>query len=91
MNFYDKNILLIIHHGSLGGAERQGLGLGKILSEHYNCKIYLLLTFSRETTEEFENYAEECHIKEIFHFGQSYLEFRKEITYKNLKRLEVGS
>lgn len=88
MNFFDKNVLLIIHQGSLGGAERQGLGLGKILSENYNCQIYLMLTFSGETTKEFDDFAEQCHIKKTFHFGEPFLVLKQEFSIKNLKRLK---
>ncbi|MCG2419877.1 glycosyltransferase family 4 protein [Aequorivita sp. F47161] len=91
MNFNNKNILLIIHSGGLGGAERQGLSLGKVLTEKHGCNVYLLLTFSRETSEEFEQYARACHIKEIFFFGEPYIILRRELTYKNLKRLVWSS
>jgi len=88
LNFYNKNILLILHQGSLGGAERQGLGLGKILSDQYQCKVYILLTFSEETTEEFDNFVKECNVIRIFHFGEPYLVLRNEMSYKNFKRLK---
>lgn len=91
MDFYNKNILIIIHAGSLGGAERQGLSLAKILTEEYQCKVSLLLTFSRETSEEFNHYARSCHIQETFHFGEPYLVLKREWTYKNLKRLVWSS
>ena len=87
MDFHNKNILLILHQGSLGGAERQGLSLGKILAENHGCTIYLLLTFSAKVSEDFETYAKSCHVKKIFHFGAPYLVVRKEFSYKNLKRL----
>ena len=80
MDFYNKNILLILHAGVLGGAERQGLGLGKILSEHYNCKIYLLLTYSDKTSTELS--SKKCHIEKIFHFGEPYIVFGKNLILK---------
>lgn len=87
MDFHNKNIFIIIHQGSLGGAERQGLGISKILTEKYNCNVNLLLTSSGETSREFEDFAEECHIKNILYFDNPYLHFKKELTLINIKRL----
>ena len=47
-------MLLIMHYGSLGGAERQGLGLAKFLTEEYQCEMSLLLTFSDELQPDFK-------------------------------------
>ena len=46
MELKNKNILLIIHAGALGGAERQALGLAKYLNEACNCTVDLLFTVS---------------------------------------------
>jgi glycosyltransferase involved in cell wall biosynthesis len=88
MNLSNKRILLVIHKGALGGAERQALGLSKYLTEQRNCKVDLLLTFSNVTTKEFDQYAEKCSINNIFHFGSPYLILRREFTVKNLKRFK---
>jgi len=87
MDFHNKNILIIIHLGCLGGAERQGLGISKILTEKYNCKVNLLLTSSGDTSMEFGDFAEECHIKNILFVDNPYLLFKKELTFINIKRL----
>lgn len=87
MDFYNKKILLVIHQGNLGGAERQGLGISKILTEKYNCTVNVLLTFSAEITGEFEAFAKECHVQNILHFGDPYLLFKREFSYRNLQRL----
>ncbi|MAN60034.1 MAG: hypothetical protein CMC08_09395 [Flavobacteriaceae bacterium] len=86
VNFKEKRVLIILHTGILGGAERQGLGLCKILTEKYQCRVYLLLTFSDSTTREFDEFAEQCHVREIFFFGKPYLLFKRELSTKNLKR-----
>lgn len=91
MNFKNKNILLVLHAGVLGGAERQGLGLGKVLTEQYSCKVYLLLTHSEKVSSEFAAFVKECHIVEVFHYGEPYIVFKKEFTIKNLKRLVWSS
>lgn len=88
MNFSNKRILLVVHHGVLGGAERQALGLSKYLTEQRNCTVDLLLTFSDETTKEFDSYVKECSINKILYFGTPYLILRREFTFKNLKRLK---
>jgi hypothetical protein len=43
MDLYNKKILLVIHQGNLGGAERQGLGISKILTTKYNCTVNVLV------------------------------------------------
>lgn len=88
MNLSNKKILLVIHQGGLGGAERQALGLCKYLTEQRNCSVDLLLTFSGETTKEFDAYAKECAVNNVFYFGTPYLILRKEFSIKNLKRLK---
>lgn len=87
MNFKNKTILLIIHQGILGGAERQGLSMSKVLTLEYSCNVYLLLTYSGEMSKEFLEFAEECRVKEIFHFGEPYFLLKQEFTIRNLKRL----
>ena len=88
MDFQNKNILIILHQGSLGGAERQGLGISKILTEKYGCSVYLLLTFSSDKTQEFRDYEKDCKIVQTFHFGYPHLEFRNQLTIKNFKKLK---
>jgi glycosyltransferase involved in cell wall biosynthesis len=88
MDFYNKNILLIIHQGYLGGAERQGLGIAEILTRKYNCKVDVLLTFSGSMNSEFREFANACHVRNIFHFGTAYLYLPKGISLNNLKRLK---
>jgi glycosyltransferase involved in cell wall biosynthesis len=87
MNLSNKRILMVIHQGALGGAERQALGLSKYLTEQRNCKVDLLLTYSNETTNEFDRYAKDCSINNIYHFGSPYLLCKREFSYRNLKRL----
>jgi glycosyltransferase involved in cell wall biosynthesis len=86
VDFYNKNILIILHTGVLGGAERQGLGIAKILTEKYNCKVFLLLTFSGKMNDDFEEFARHCHIIKTLHFGSPYLVIKKELSLKNIKR-----
>ena len=43
MDLYNKKILLVIHQGILGGVERQGLGISKILTTKYNCTVNVLV------------------------------------------------
>lgn len=88
MDFHNKNILLIIHQGYLGGAERQGLGIAEILTTKYNCNVDVLLTFSGSVNSDFKEFAEKCQIRNIFHFGTAYLYLPKEFTINNLKRLK---
>lgn len=88
MILYGKKILLILHSGALGGAERQAMGLAKYLITDYGCKVDLLLTFSDETTAEFDAFAASCGINKILFFGTSYIYFSKEFSIKNLKRLK---
>ncbi|MEE3226118.1 MAG: hypothetical protein VX253_09385, partial [Bacteroidota bacterium] len=76
-----------MHYGSLGGAERQGLGLAKFLTEEYQCEVSLLLTFSDELQPDFKQFAKACHIRHIFHTHAPYLVCWKELSYRNLKRL----
>lgn len=86
MDYRGKNVLIIIHQGDLGGAERQGLGLSKVLTEKYSCEVNVLLTFSGEVSSNFEEFASECHVKNILFFEKPYLLCKKEFTFRNLKR-----
>ncbi|MEO2064641.1 MAG: glycosyltransferase [Christiangramia sp.] len=86
MDFYNKSILLVLHQGALGGAERQGLGLSRMLTEKYNCRVNLLLTYSEKTTVEFEKFSQECHIENIIFVERPYLICKYEISWMNLKR-----
>ncbi|KAF2510807.1 glycosyltransferase [Flavobacterium zhairuonense] len=88
MRLAGKRILLVLHQGALGGAERQALGLGKYLSKEYNCNVDLLLTFSSETTAEFDDYVKECGINNVLYFGPPYLILKKEFSILNIKRLK---
>lgn len=87
MDLYNKKILLVIHQGILGGAERQGLGISKILTTKYNCTVNVLLSHSSETTAEFEHFAKECQVQNILYFGDPYLLLKRDFSYKNLQRL----
>jgi glycosyltransferase involved in cell wall biosynthesis len=87
MDLHNKKILLVIHQGALGGAERQALGLSKYLTGERGCIVDLLLTFSNETTKEFDSYAKECAVNTIFHFGSPYLLCKRKFSYRNLQRL----
>lgn len=84
----NKNILLVIHQGCLGGAERQALGLGKYLSQQCSCNVDLLLTFSSQTTKEFDDYVKECGINNVLHFGTPYLNLKWDFSILNIKRLK---
>lgn len=86
MHFRNKTVLLIIHQAYLGGAERQALSTSKVLTEKYDCKVYLLLTYSSKVTQEFRDYANQCNIKKILFFGDPYFLVKREFTYRNLKR-----
>ena len=37
MRLENKNLLIILDYGALGGAQRQALGLSKYLTEKRNC------------------------------------------------------
>ncbi len=87
MTFKDQKILLITHQGILGGAERQALGLSKILTEDHNCEVYMLLTFSGDCTNEFREFAKACKVKEVLFVEKPYFLCKKEVTFKNIKRL----
>lgn len=87
MDLKNKNILLVIHQGQLGGAERQGLGISKLLTNDNNCNVDLLLTFSGNMSNDFKDFAKTCNIRNIYHFGKPYLVFRREFSYRNFKRL----
>jgi len=88
MQLKSKNILLIIHSGALGGAERQALGLAKYLNEVCNCTVDFLFTSSDETTQEFDDFANQCGINQRLYFGVPYLIFKREFSIKNLKRFK---
>ena len=87
MTFKNQKILLITHQGILGGAERQALGLSKILTEDHNCEVYMLLTFSENCTNDFREFAMACKVKEILFVEKPYFLCKKEVTIKNIKRL----
>ena len=87
-SFDDKKVLLILNYGGLGGSERQALGLARYLSEKKNCQVKILQVYNGFQTEEYKSYAQYCHIQEILHYGEPYLIFKKEWSFKNFKRLK---
>lgn len=87
-SFNNKKVLLILNHGGLGGTERQAFGLAKYLTEEKGCEVKILQLYSNFQTEEYKAEAKKAHIKEVLHFGPSYLIFNKEWSIKNLKRLK---
>lgn len=88
MKLREKNILLLLERGTLGGAERQALGLAKYLSEEKKCSVDLLFTSSNKMTSEFEVFLAQSGIRNTLFFGEPYLVLRREITGRNLKRLK---
>ena len=87
-SFNNKKVLMILNHGGLGGTERQAFGLAKYLTEEKACQVKILQLYSNFQTEEYKKQAKQSHIKEILHFGPSYLIFKKEWSIKNLQRLK---
>jgi len=87
MKLENKNILLILHYGALGGAQRQALGLGKYLAEEKSCNVDLLLMHSGFQTKEFSEFVKQSKIRNVFYFGEPYLYLPKEFTFKNIKRI----
>jgi len=87
-SFNDKNVLLILNYGGLGGAERQALGLARYLTKKKDCQVKVLQIYSGFQTEEFNEYAKKCHIDEILYFGDPYLFLKKEWSFTNIKRLK---
>ncbi|MEC3907336.1 glycosyltransferase [Tamlana sp. 2201CG12-4] len=87
-SFNNKKILMILNHGGLGGTERQAFGLAKYLTEEKACEVKILQLYSNFQTEEYKKHAKQSHIKEVLHFGPSFLIFKKEWSIKNLKRLK---
>ena len=71
--FQNKNIVLLIKSGVLGGAERQALGLANYLINKLNCKVFLVCTHSNITSVEFETFAKISGINNIHFFGYKLL------------------
>ncbi len=88
MELRNKNILLILEYGALGGAQRQALGLAKFLTEKNNCNIDLLLIRSDFETQEFHEFKEKSSVRNTFFFGEPYLLLPHEFTFKNIKRIK---
>ena len=88
MELRNKNILLILEYGALGGAQRQALGLAKFLTENNNCKVDLLLIRSDFETQEFHEFKEKCNVRNTFFFGEPYLLLPYEFNFKNIKRIK---
>ncbi len=88
MKFDNKNVLLVLQVGTLGGAERQALGLGKFLVNNKNCNVDILFVVSDNRTKEFDDFFNTTGIKNTFHFGFPHDVLRRELTIKNLKRLK---
>ncbi|MCZ8197296.1 MAG: glycosyltransferase family 4 protein [Flavobacterium sp.] len=88
MKLQEKRVLIVLHEGALGGAERQALGLAKYLTTEKKCYVDLLLTFSKDTTVEFDDFMKECGISNLIYVENPYLFFNSEFTIKNVKRLK---
>lgn len=88
MKFQDRNVLIAIQRGTLGGAERQAMGLAEFLTEEKNCHVDLLITSSNKMTQEFEVALSESGIKQVYFFGDPYLSLKREWSIMNLKRLK---
>lgn len=88
MKLVNKNILIILEYGALGGAQRQALGLANYLSVENNCNIDLLLIRSNFETKEFSEFKKKCKIRNTFFLGEPYLFLPYEFTIKNLKRIK---
>lgn len=87
MEFQNKNVLIALQRGTLGGAERQAFGLAKFLIEEKKCNVDLLITSSNKMTQDFEIAFLDAGIKQMYFFGEPYLTLRNEWSLKNLKRL----
>jgi glycosyltransferase involved in cell wall biosynthesis len=87
MDFSGKNVLIILHQGNLGGAERQALQLSKYLSFSKNCNVDLLLTSSPRSTIEFDLFTEGCNLRNIIHVQDPFLNIKKEFSWANLKNI----
>jgi len=88
MKLQEKRVLIVLNEGALGGAQRQALGLAKYLSTEKNCYVDLLLTFSKDTTKEFDEFMKECGISNLIHIENPYLFFNSDFSIKNIKRLK---
>ncbi|GAA4236034.1 hypothetical protein GCM10022291_19440 [Postechiella marina] len=88
MKFDNKNVLLVLQVGTLGGAERQALGLGKFLVNNKNCNVDILFVVSNNRTKEFNDFFNTTGIKNVFYFGFPHVVLRRELSIKNLKRLK---
>lgn len=88
MEFQDRNILIALQRGTLGGAERQAMGLAEFLTEKKECHVDLLITSSNKMTQEFKMALLESGIREVYFFGDPYLTLKREWSIKNLKRLK---
>ncbi|MEL0651250.1 MULTISPECIES: glycosyltransferase family 4 protein [Flavobacteriaceae] len=88
MKFDNKNVLLVLQVGTLGGAERQALGLGKFLVNNKNCNVDILFIASNNRTKEFDDFFKTTGIKNSFYFGFPHVVLRKELSVRNLKRLK---
>ncbi|SFJ09230.1 glycosyltransferase [Olleya namhaensis] len=88
MEFNKKKVLLVLQVGTLGGAERQALGLGRYLTKYRNCNVDILFTSSNKITKDFQDFYKETGINQIHYFGEPYIILRREFSIKNLKRLK---
>ena len=88
MRLENINILIILHYGALGGAQRQALGLAKFLTEEKNCNVDLFLMHSDFQTNEFKEFSKKSKIRNIYHFGEPYLYLPYEISFRNLRRVK---
>lgn len=87
-SFQNKNILLILEYGALGGAQRQAFGLAKYLAETHNCKVDLLLVRSDFETNEFTEYKINSKIRKTHFFGEPYLFLPYEFNFRNIRRIK---
>ncbi|MCI2228384.1 glycosyltransferase family 4 protein [Polaribacter sp. MSW13] len=87
MKLQNTNILIILHYGALGGAQRQALGLAKYLTEERGCNVDLFLMHSDFQTNEFKDFSIASGIRNTHHFANPYLYLPKEWTLKNIKRI----
>lgn len=88
MRLENKNLLIILEYGALGGAERQALGLAKYLVEQRNCIVDLYLVHSDFESTEFTNFKKLSKIRNTYHIPHYYFNLPYELSIKNLKRVK---
>ncbi|QTD37558.1 glycosyltransferase family 4 protein [Polaribacter batillariae] len=88
MHLENKNILIILDYGALGGAQRQALGLAKYLVEEKKCVVDLMLVHSDFESTEFTEFKKKSKIRNTFHIHNAYFYLPYEFSIKNLKRIK---